>query len=368
VPLFVEELTRAVLESGPQGAALLSSAPHHALMVPATLHASLMARLDRLGPAAKDIAQKGAVIGREFGYDLLLSIADRPEPELRAVLDRLTGAGLLLARGAAPEATYTFKHVLVQDAAYGSLLKSRRAALHKRTVEALIAREPGVEAAQPDLLALHFAAAGLPAEAIVRWRTAADVALERSANAEAVAHIKAAIGMLPELLDDDRRSRLEIDLKLALGGASIEVNGPASTVVETAYLDSQQFARKIGDGRSEFAALWGLWRVYFARANMNRTFELAKELMELAEREEDPELLLESLHASWGTAWYRGDLITVRQHVERGRWLYDRREHSKLGVLYGGHDTGTCCRLTGSIALWALGYPDQAREWNHQVY
>jgi predicted ATPase len=240
--------------------------------------------------------------------------------------------------------------------------------LHARVAEALIAREPSIEEAQPHLLARHFAAAGLPGKAIAYWRIAADLALRRSANLEAIAHVEAAIGLLPRLPDDHQRKQLEIDLKLALGGASVEVGGPASGAVETAYRDSQQLARAVGDGRREFTAVWGLWRVYLARADMRKACELTEELMRLAERERDPELLLEGHHAIWATALSRGDLIAARQHAEQGRLLYDQREHHKLGLVYGRHDPGTCCRLTGSVVLWALGYPDQAREWNRQAY
>jgi class 3 adenylate cyclase len=368
VPLFVEELTKAVIEAGAQPAARLSSSPSHALSVPATLQASLMARLDRLGPMARDIAQKAAVIGREFDYELLATVADRPAAEIRDALDRLTTAALLFGRGTPPQSSYMFKHALVQDAAYESLLKSRRAVLHARLAESLIAREPAIEETRPELLALHFTAAGLPAKAIACWGTAADLALGRSANAEAVAHVKAAISLLPELPDDDQRKRLETDLQLALGGASIEVNGLAATAVEAAYLHAKHLAREVEDSRNEFTALWGLWRVYFARAEMHKTLELTEDLMRLADREQDPELLLEGHHASWGTAWYRGDLVAARQHTERGRLLYDQWAHSKLGFTYGGHDPGSCCQLTGSIALWALGYPDQAGQWNRRAY
>ena len=158
VPLFVEELTKAVLEAGAQAPAALSAMPHPALSVPATLHASLMARLDRLGPAAKDVAQTGAAIGREFGYALLASITDLPEPQLREALDRLTHAGLLFVRGTPPESSYIFKHALVQDAAYGTLLRSRRQRLHARIAATLEDRFPEIVLAQPALLAQHCAA------------------------------------------------------------------------------------------------------------------------------------------------------------------------------------------------------------------
>jgi class 3 adenylate cyclase len=370
VPLFVEELTKTLLESGllrEEAGGYTLPGPLPSVAIPATLQDSLMARLDLLAPV-KEVAQVAACIGREFPHGLLTCVAGIEEARLAAALETLTEAGLIFRQPTPGEAAYAFKHALIQDVAYQSLLKARRRQLHARIANVLEERFGEVATQRPELLALHFAAGGLPARAIGYWRTAGDLALRRSANAEAVAHVKAAIGLLPELPDNDQRKRLKTNLQLAVGGASIDVNGLASTAVETAYLDSQRLAQEVGDGRSEFTALWGLWRVHFARADMRKTSELTEDLLHLAEREQDPELLLESLHASWGTAWYRGDLVAARQHVERGRLLYDQREHRKLGFTYGGHDPGTCCQLTGSIALWVLGYPDQAREWNRQAY
>ena len=177
VPLFVEELTKAVLEVRRAGPAALSAMPHPALSVPATLHASLMARLDRLGPAARDVAQTGAAIGREFGFGLLASVTDLPEPQLREALDRLTNAGLLFVRGAPPQSSYIFKHALVQDAAYGTLLRSRRQRLHSRIAATLEDRFPEIVAAQPALLAQHCATAGLSEKAVAYWLKAGQQAL-----------------------------------------------------------------------------------------------------------------------------------------------------------------------------------------------
>ena len=205
VPLFVEELTKAVLETGAQAPAALSSVPHPALSVPATLHASLMARLDRLGPAAKDVAQTGAAIGREFGYALLASVTDLPEPQLREALDRLTNAGLLFVRGTPPEASYIFKHALVQDAAYGTLLRSRRQQLHARIAEELEKHFPEFVDTQPELLALHSTQAGLAERAIEFWRRAGLRSVGRSANAEAAAHFTNALDLLSMLPPSKQR-------------------------------------------------------------------------------------------------------------------------------------------------------------------
>ena len=234
VPLFVEELTKAVLESGAQGAAALSSVPHPALSVPATLHASLMARLDRLGPAAKDVAQTGAAIGREFGYGLLASVTDLPEPQLREALDRLTNAGLLFVRGTPPESSYIFKHALVQDAAYGTLLRSRRQRLHARIAATLEDRFPEIVLAQPALLAQHCAEAGLAEKAVAYWLKAGQQALARSAMAEAVAQLRKGLDVLAGLPDGPWRQQQELDLQIALGSALTATKGwSAAEVGET---------------------------------------------------------------------------------------------------------------------------------------
>jgi predicted ATPase len=224
VPLFVEELTKAVLESGAQGTAALSAVPavsHPALSVPATLHASLMARLDRLGLAAKDIAQKGAVIGREFAYELLALIADRPEAELREVLDRLTSSGLLFARGTPPESMYTFKHALVQDAVYDTLLRSRRQEWHARIATVLESRFPEVAEQQPDLVAQHCTQAGLIERAVLHWDKAGRKSALRSAMTEAAAQVRRGLELLATLHDHYRErgaSLLLTAFAVAYGG------------------------------------------------------------------------------------------------------------------------------------------------------
>src|SRR3954454_18870342 len=234
VPLFVEELTKAVLEAGPQAPAALSAISHPALSVPPTLHASLMARLDRLGPAAKEVAQAGAAIGREFGYTLLASVTDLPEPHLREALDRLTKAGLVFGRGTPPEASYLFKHALVQDAAYGSLLRSRQQGLHGRIVTTLEERFPEVVAAQPALLAQHCQEAELAEQAVVYWLKAGQQALARSAMAEAVAQLRKGLDALSTLPDSSWHRQQELDLQAILGFALQTTKGMSATeTVET---------------------------------------------------------------------------------------------------------------------------------------
>ena len=249
-----------------------------------------------------------------------------------------------------------------------SLLRAKRRRLHARIAMILEERFAQVVKQRPELLARHFAAAGLSLESH---------RLLASGGGSSPGAFRQRRGGRPSPSGDrtgfgsaggEHRQRLETDLQLALGGAAIDAKGPASPDVEAAYRRSRHLAREVGDGRCEFTALWGLWRVQFARADAHKAGELADGLMRLAERQHDPELLLEGLHAGWGTAWYRGDLVVARRHAERGRMLYDQHQHGRLGFLYGGHDPGACCLSTGGIVLWALGYADQAREWNRQTY
>ena len=231
MPLFIEELTKAVLESGAQGAAAVSAVPHPAASVPATLHASLIARLDRLGSAAKDVAQTGAAIGREFEHELLASVADLPEPQLREALDRLTNSGLLFVRGAPPQSSYIFKHALVQDAAYGTLLRNRRQRLHARIATTLEDRFPDLVTGQPAFLAQHCAAAGLAEKAVAYWLKAGQQELPRSATVEAVAHLRKGLNTLAGLPDSPSRRQQELDLQTALGSALTATKGFAAPEV-----------------------------------------------------------------------------------------------------------------------------------------
>jgi predicted ATPase len=216
VPLFVEELTKTVLESGllaDAGDRYQLSGPLPPLAIPATLHDSLLARLDRLAPV-KEIAQIGAVIGREFSHELLAAVADGTETDLGAALDQLVSSELVFCRGSPPDASYRFKHALVQDAAYGTLLKSRRQHLHARIAHVLETRFPEVGDNEPEVLARHLTEAGLSQQAIGYWQRAGQQALARSATTEAVAHLNTGLGLLVALPDGLERRRRELDLQL----------------------------------------------------------------------------------------------------------------------------------------------------------
>jgi predicted ATPase len=225
VPLFVEEMTKAILESGEtQAAHIVSAVPSPSIGVPASLHASLMARLDRLGPA-KQVAQIGAAIGREFSYELLSAAAHRKDSELVDALERLTDSGLLYREGVPPHATFLFKHALVQDAAYGTLLREARRNIHERIAEALSKTFPQSRETQPEVLAHHFTQAGLTEAAVHWWGKAGQQALVHSAMLEAEGHLRKGLNILATLPDGTERQEYELDLQMALADAVAATHG-----------------------------------------------------------------------------------------------------------------------------------------------
>ncbi|SDR49778.1 SAM domain (Sterile alpha motif) [Rhizobiales bacterium GAS113] len=362
IPLFVEEMTKAVLEAGSEAWQAASAGPSATLTVPATLQASLMARLDRLGPA-KEVAQIGAAIGREFSYPLLVAVAQRSETELTSALERLTEAGLVFRQGTPPHASYLFKHALVQDAGYASLLRGRRQEIHARIAHALEESSPTLVAAEPELLAYHFALAGLPDRASANCELAGDRAASRSGYAEAVAHFNTALSEAAKLQPGPERSRRELALLLKLGPALAIRKGPRSPEFEAAYRRAHEHAQGLADGPSLFKATWGLW----LNANIGGRFKVAservQELLTLGHRLQDDELVLEAYHCSWGTANFRGDAATCLRDSREGIERYDPARHARLGLVFGGHDPGVCACGTHGMSLWLAGFPMQAPDF-----
>jgi hypothetical protein len=364
VPLFVEEMTKAVLEAESEREARQTAAavPSPSLAVPASLHASLMARLDRLGPA-KEVAQIGAAIGREFPHVLLAEVVRKPEAELGSALDRLIQAGLLFRQGMPPHASYLFKHALVQDAAYGTLLRGPRQALHARIAAAIETRMPERVEREPELLAYYYAGAGQPDTAAGYWLAAGRLAARRSANSEAVAHLTHGIAAVRGLPETVERNRQELALQLALGPALLSSRGFGDPEASAGYQRAAELARRLGDDRDRFAATWGLWisiRAGSASDHMGLLLQYLGEMVEAAERTGDPELLLQAHHSSWSTRIWNGEFARASEHVRSGLALYDPERHRHHALMYGGHDPGVCGQGQGAVALWALGYPDQA--------
>jgi class 3 adenylate cyclase/predicted ATPase len=362
VPLFVEELTKAVLEAeiGAQGGArTVSTSPLSALSVPATLHASLMARLDRLGSGAKEIAQIGATIGREFSYELLVRVARRDEGEVQASLRRLGEAELIFSRGTPPHATFLFKHALVRDAAYGTALRGARMELHARIAAALEERPETVET-QPELLAHHFTEAGLADGALTYWRKAGERALARSANLEAAAHLRRGLKLLETLPDRQKRLDQELRFLIALGPALMMTQSSARPEVSLVYARARELALETGQSGELFLSLWGSWLSTWSGGDIPTAGRLVDELFEIAKRRSDPELLLQANHAAWPMFMCRGVFDEAWQQVEEGLSLYRRDQHAHHALLYGGHDPATCGYGIGAVIRAATGYPDQA--------
>jgi predicted ATPase len=294
VPQFVEELTKTVLESGLlqeiQGHYELTG-PLPPLAIPATLHDSLMARLDRLAPV-KAVAQLGAVLGRTFSYEVLQAVTPLDEAPLQQALARLVDAELLYQRGVLPQATYTFKHALIQDTAYQSLLRSTRQQYHQRIAQVLTERFPELAETQPELLAQHYTEAGLSAQAVSYWPRAGQRASERSAYLEAIAHLMKGLEVLSTLPDTPERPQQELDLQMTLGPALMALKGWSAPEVEHAYARAQALCQQVGQTPQAFRVLVGICTFYVLRGELQTAQKLAEQCATLAQSLQDPACLL----------------------------------------------------------------------------
>jgi class 3 adenylate cyclase/predicted ATPase len=370
VPLFVEELTKAVVESGDLGnrvGTVLAASPLPNLSIPATLHASLIARLDRLGPIAKEIAQIGAVIGREFSHELIRPVAQRPEPDLEAALDRLTDAGLLFRRGAPPHASYLFKHALVQDAAYATLLRARRRQLHAAIAVALERQFPDTAATQPELLAYHSTEAGLTEQAVQYWRRAGERALERSANPEAIAHLTRGIQLLDGLPQSRQRDEQELVFQAALVAPLWTSRGFGSPEAERASRRALELCERVApDTPAHFRALYGLAYAHLMPGDLRSALPLAEQLLELAARRQDPELLAYAHFEMGVELLFSAELVAARAHLEQGVTLYDP-EWGRAASSRHGFNCASNCHMFLTRACWHLGYPEQGLRHESQA-
>ena len=353
VPLFVEELTKAVLESAGQ------EDRRAALSVPTTLHASLMARLDRLGPAAKEVAQIGAVLGREFAYELIEPVAQRDERELQVALGQLNNAGLLFCRGAAPHSSYLFKHALVQDTAYGTLLRGKRQELHARVAAVLERNFADLVERRPELLAHHLTAAGETERAIDQWLKAGQYATARLAHLEAIRHFDRGLAEIAALAEGPARDGQELELQLARGLSLFTAEGFGAAEAPQAYTRARELAERRGDGRQQFVAVYGLWQSANGAGNIVDCRKLSNRLEHLTADSADDALRLQAHHSAWATCLFSGEPVAAREHCEAGRQLYDPERHRLHRHLYGGHDPGACAHYIGAQVHWMLGYPDK---------
>jgi class 3 adenylate cyclase/predicted ATPase len=364
VPLFIEELTKMVLESGLVKETAWHyelAGPLQPLAIPTTLQDSLMARLDRQA-VGKPVAQLGATLGREFSYGVLQAVAPLDEGTLQQGLEQLVHAEILYQRGLPPQAQYVFKHVLIQEAAYQSLLRSTRQQYHRQIAQVLEERFPETCEEQPELLARHYTEAGLHASAVVYLQRAGQRAIERSAYVEAIAHLRQGLALSATLPDTPERLQHEIALYMALGVTLATTQGYAAPDVEHAYLQARECCRKAGDPAALFTVLRGLWLVYLVRGELRRASEQGEHLLRLARHhQQEPTLLLEA-HRALGTSFlFVGELATSWTHLERGLALYEAQQHRTLTLRPGG-DAGMACFVYTAWILWLRGYPDQALE------
>jgi predicted ATPase/class 3 adenylate cyclase len=362
IPLFVEEMTKAVLETGSESVAAAAAAvPLPALAVPASLHASLMARLDRLGPP-KEVAQIGSAIGREFSHALLAAVVRKPERELQSALDRLNQAGLLFRQGVPPHANYLFKHALVQDAAYGTMLRSRRQHLHGEIASTLEEAFPEIVETQPEILARHCAEAGLDEKAQKFWRTAGEQAVRRASNREAIGHFRQALALNEKLPPDIERSRTELAILSQLGPALMSVHGWSAPEVGVVFERAENLARQLENSVDLAPPLAGLWLFHTARGQLSRANEITNELFNVARTLDDPDILLQAHHCAWPIRWFRGEIGEAKAHTDAGLNLYDEARHARHRFLYLGHDPAVCALSITSILHWLLGYPTQGAQ------
>jgi predicted ATPase len=368
IPLFVEEMTKAVLEAGSETAAAraIAAVPSPALAVPASLHASLMARLDRLGGPAKELAQIAAVIGREFSHALLASVVRQPEAELRSALDRLIAAGLLFRRGVPPHATYLFKHALVQDAAYGTLLREPRRALHARIAETIESEFTETAESQPELLARHWTDAGLTEKSAGLWGKAGQRSLARSALVEAAEQLTRALDQIATLPGTPVMRGEQIKLQVALVNALMHVKGYAAPEPKAAVEQARQFierAEALGEPPEDplllFSVLYGVWAANYVAFNGDVTRELASQFVALAEKQGQIVPLMIG-HRLMGTSlMLTGDIPKGRAHYNQAFALYDPAKHRPLATRFG-QDVGVSIFVYRALAHWMLGYPETA--------
>ncbi|MGA7868754.1 MAG: hypothetical protein WCA23_33095 [Stellaceae bacterium] len=367
IPLFVEEMTKAVLEAESEGAArrTVAAVPSPALAVPASLHASLMARLDRLGPA-KEVAQIGSAIGREFSHALLALVARKPEAELGSALDRLVQADLLSRQGVPPQASYLFKHALVQDAAYGTLLREPRRALHARIAETFESRFAETAESQPEILAHHCTEAGLIEKAARLWGKAGQRSLARSALVEAAAQLTRAIEQIATLPGTPALRREQIKLQVALMTPLMHVKGYAAAETRAAVEQARSLieqAEALGEPPEDplllFSVLWAFLVANFVAFNGDACRDLAAQFLALAEKQRATVPLMLGHRLMGMSLLCTGDIAEGRGHLDQALALYDPAEHRPLATRFG-LDAAVVILAMRSWALWSLGYPEAA--------
>ena len=370
IPLFVEAVTRTVIEAGilrelDDRYELIGPLP--AGLIPDTVHDSLMGRIDRLGED-KQVAQLAAAMGREFTFELLHDLLGKSQESLANALEHLVDLELVSKSGEPPTAVYTFKHALIQDAAYESLLRKTRQEFHGKIVEALSDRFPELAESQPELLARHFEGAGRIPEAISAWVRAGQQAQQVSAERECVAHFRKAISLLNTLPEDDpERTRQEMEAQLALAPALMATEGWASPEVEAACLRARELCERSGNGQGVTAALWGLWTVRLVRGEIVPSLEAALPVLDMALATENPVLHIVAHQAVGYSRYFLAEFAEARAHGESALALYDLEQERALVSVFQLPSSFACCNFL-AMSLWFLGYPEQAEQRRRQAW
>ena len=362
VPLFVEEFTKMVQESRPASGTGAGETPVLAAHeIPATLQDLMNARLDRM-EREQEVAQLAATLGREFSYELLSAVVPMDGASLQAELDKLVRAEILFQKGRPPRCTYAFKHALLEDALYNSLVKSKRQEFHQRAAEALEASFPQTAESLPELLAHHFTEAGVTQKAVDYWLQAGVRSKERSADVEAIGQLTKGLGLLNTLEDTRARDGSELRFLTTVGTARIAAQGYAAPEVGPTLQRARDLCQQLGNSQQQFGIMLGLWEWRLVRGELLLAADLAADGFALAERLGDPGMLMEALFMQGTTQFYRGRFAEARACYENAITSYDDRERTKFWTAYSGHNAGVTNRNYLSLALWHLGYPDQAIE------
>ena len=368
VPLFIEELLRMIIESGlirKDAERYVLTGPLSTLAIPATLQDSLMARLDRLA-SAREVAQLAATLGREFSGELIHAVAPMGQAELDEGLARLVQAELIYRRGQGQNLSYLFKHALIRDAAYQTLLKSRRLFYHERIGRVLEERFADIASKQPELLAHHFTEAGLSEQAVRYWKQAGVTAMARSANIEAITHLNKGLELLQAMPKTTQNTQSKLDLHIALGSALVATKGPAALEVEAAYAQAYAVCQEVEETEQLFPVLWGLWNFYLVRGDLDKAHEVEGRFARLAQLQHDPMRQMWRFCAPAMNEFYRGDFASARAHLEEGIAQHDPAQRRAQSHVYL-YDAGVTSLSFLAWTLWALGYPEQAVRRNREA-
>ncbi|MBY0247969.1 MAG: AAA family ATPase [Nitrospiraceae bacterium] len=368
VPLYIEALTENLLETGllAEGTdAFTLKAPLKDMVIPDSLQALLMERVDRLGPV-KEIVQIGAAIGREFTYELLRAAVDVTDNRLNGALDLFVSSGLILQEGERPLSRYRFKHMLVQEAAYNTLPKKSRRLLHARIAQTLEEKFAERVRLEPELLAYHCEQAGLTRSAITYWQLAARRDADRSANVEALNHFNSALAMVKKLPEGPERDTSELDLLIARGAPMVTVKGYASQEIERNYLRAKELSQENSDSGHHFLAVWGLWVFHLVRGPLATACDLAEHLLSLAQREHNPDMLIRAHESVGSTYSFLGRFNEAKAHLLAAKSLYDPARHRSQALPYT-QDPGITARIMLARALWILGEVDQVEALSREA-